>query len=312
MSYEEGLQSITLVADSTLATPTGVSNIGPGSFLYPTLSVAITNGFQKSSTTITLTTAVAHGAAVGDTIVVAGATTIGNNGSFVVASVPSTTTLTYTNSNGAAENGLATTTARRIPSTAALQYRFVKPGSASNSVTLASGAVGEQVIGVMQSRPQTVGQAATIGLRGVTNMVAGGAITAGQRVVSDSVGRAIAASAAVTLDANDAFAVYLASSGIAKLTLQNANAKTVLYANLQPGDSITIAGATTAGNNGTFPVLAVDTTNRVVIYYNPAVVGENGAASGCSATVVPNRAFNAVALASATTVGELIPVLLKA
>jgi len=252
--------------------------------------------------------------AVGDTVVIAGATSVGNNGNFYVTAIDAANKkFSYTNANGTAEDGLATTTARRIPSTAALQYRFVKPGSASNSVTLASGAVGEQVIGVLQSRPQVSGQAATIGLRGVTNMVAGGAITAGQRLVSDSVGRAIAASASVTLNASDAIAAYLASSGIAKLTLENANAKTVLYANLQPGDSIKIAGANTGGNNGTFPVLAVDTTNRVVIYYNPAVGAEATLpATGCSATVVPNRPFNAVALASATTVGELIPVLLKA
>lgn len=70
-----------------------------------------------------------------------------------------------------------------------MQYRFVKVTGA-HQVGLAT-AAGDVVIGVMQNKPQKPGQAATVGFTGVTNVIAGAAISAGASLVSDANGRAV-------------------------------------------------------------------------------------------------------------------------
>lgn len=69
------------------------------------------------------------------------------------------------------------------------QYTFVKVTGA-HQVGIASG-VDDPIIGVMQNKPQVEGQAATVGIFGVTNMIAGAAVAAGAQVQSDTSGRAI-------------------------------------------------------------------------------------------------------------------------
>jgi hypothetical protein len=52
----------------------------------------------------------------------------------------------------------------------------------------------DTVVGVLQNKPQVVGQAATVAIRGITNMVVGvGGLAAGAAVGTDGTGRAIAA-----------------------------------------------------------------------------------------------------------------------
>jgi hypothetical protein len=69
------------------------------------------------------------------------------------------------------------------------QYRFVKVTGA-HQVGLAVAAT-DDAVGVMQNKPQVVGQAATVGIRGVTNIMAGAALTAGDLVTADAEGRAV-------------------------------------------------------------------------------------------------------------------------
>lgn len=57
------------------------------------------------------------------------------------------------------------------------QYRFVKV-TGVHQVGLLTGPL-EIAVGVMQNKPQVTDQAATVAIRGVTNMMAGAAITAG-------------------------------------------------------------------------------------------------------------------------------------
>jgi hypothetical protein len=64
-----------------------------GTSLNPTLFVT---SITSSTTTATVTTRFAHNVAVGSTIVVAGADQAAYNGTFIVATVPTATTLTYT------------------------------------------------------------------------------------------------------------------------------------------------------------------------------------------------------------------------
>ena len=74
----------------------------------------------------------------------------------------------------------------------AKQYHFVKV-TGRNTAGLAGAT--DRVVGVLQNKPQQAGGAATIGIRGVTNVVAGEAIEAGEEVEPDANGAAAVATA---------------------------------------------------------------------------------------------------------------------
>lgn len=70
------------------------------------------------------------------------------------------------------------------------QYTFVKvTGTRQCGLTTAKT---DLSVGVLQNKPQVTGQAATVGIRGVSNVMAGAAITAGATVTTDATGRAVA------------------------------------------------------------------------------------------------------------------------
>lgn len=69
------------------------------------------------------------------------------------------------------------------------QYTLVKV-TGEHQVGLAT-AAGDVVVGVMQNKPQKAGAAATVAISGVTNLVAGAAVSAGASIVSDATGRGI-------------------------------------------------------------------------------------------------------------------------
>jgi DNA-binding beta-propeller fold protein YncE len=72
------------------------------------IAVPSSNGAVRSSGTVTITTTGAHGATVGETIVVAGVDDSSFNGTFAVASVPSSTSLTYSQSGSDTTSGNGT------------------------------------------------------------------------------------------------------------------------------------------------------------------------------------------------------------
>ncbi len=72
------------------------------------------------------------------------------------------------------------------------QYHFLKI-TGTKQVGLALAADQAAVVGVLQNKPQKPGAAATVGLSGVTNVVAGAAVSAGARIGPDATGRAVAA-----------------------------------------------------------------------------------------------------------------------
>jgi hypothetical protein len=85
------------------------------------------------------------------------------------------------------------------------QYAFVKV-TAANTCGLADGTANEVPIGVLQNKPQVVGQAATVAIRGVSKAIAGAQISAVGPVKLDSSGRVITA----TLPADGALMVGVA------------------------------------------------------------------------------------------------------
>src|SRR6185312_10060220 len=79
-------------------------NFGLLSFRGGTSTIAASpNGATEVGTTATITTTAPHNLTVGESVTIAGVGVAGYNGTFVVASVPTATTFTYT----AAVSGLA-------------------------------------------------------------------------------------------------------------------------------------------------------------------------------------------------------------
>lgn len=69
------------------------------------------------------------------------------------------------------------------------QYTFVKVTGA-HAVGLVTAAT-DNAVGVLQNKPQVTNQAATVGIRGVSNVVCGAAVTAGDKIAADANGHAI-------------------------------------------------------------------------------------------------------------------------
>lgn len=72
----------------------------------------------------------------------------------------------------------------------ALQYFLMTIDSSGQVAATADGAAAD---GVLQDKPDAAGQAGTLGISGVTKVVAGAAVTAGDDIASDSTGRGILA-----------------------------------------------------------------------------------------------------------------------
>lgn len=73
------------------------------------------------------------------------------------------------------------------------QYCFVKVTGAH---TAGLAGAGESAVGVLQNKPQTVGSAATVAIRGISLVTAGGAVAAGDYVAADAEGRGVTGDAA--------------------------------------------------------------------------------------------------------------------
>ena len=69
------------------------------------------------------------------------------------------------------------------------QYRFV---TLKGEHLAGRAAAADVVIGVLQNKPQVANEAATVAIRGVSKVRVAGAVTAGQAVVTNADGRAVA------------------------------------------------------------------------------------------------------------------------
>jgi hypothetical protein len=85
--------------------------------------------------------------------------------------------------------GVAGTPGAASPHFGKAQYRFVKVTGAKQC-GLAT-AAGDAVVGVCQNKPQVAGEAATVAIRGVSRVLAGGAFIPGDKIDTDANGRAI-------------------------------------------------------------------------------------------------------------------------
>jgi hypothetical protein len=301
MAFEDTLKSISLNADSSIAGFTGVSGVAAGG--GPSTFVKI----SSISGTNTINTASAHGYSVGDVVYIANATTAGNNGGFTVATIPSSTSFTtgatYTNQAGAAGT-VNKTNFNQL-------YRFVKLTGAKTAGLCTSSA--DYSIGVLQNKPQYTGQAAQVGFLGVSFVITGAGvastnITAGDKVASDTLGAA--AKAGVS-------SVYAVATSTVSLTVSATTTVTTTIGaatTFKLGDLITVSGGPGL-HNGSFYLNSVTTTtntNDTLSWTNNAGPATANGTATTTISTVRQPVIAGVALASSSTPGELIPVLLAA
>jgi type IV pilus assembly protein PilY1 len=229
-----GLPAGTSNAIITGATPAGydcpsgctVTNTGANTFTY-TVGSALTPAttlpqlVRGGGTTVTATTSIVHGFLAGATVNIQGATPSGYNGSVTVATVPTTTTFTYTASS-------------------------VLP-AASGSITVSS-ANSATVTATAANHGFAVNDSVVIESVGATNTVHPGTYTV------LSIGTPTANS--FTYSTGSALAT---PSGTFTVRPASAKAYVALTAHgYATNDLITIAGATPAGYNGAKTITVVD------------------------------------------------------
>lgn len=89
------------------------------------------------------------------------------------------------------EERLVNISATAAADQSANQYRFMALANQAGRTQCQRATSLDRIIGVLQNNP-VAGDTATIAVGGVSKVVAGGTITAGQSVMTDSAGRAIA------------------------------------------------------------------------------------------------------------------------
>lgn len=174
-------------------------------------------------------------------------------------------------------------------------YKLAKITGA-NQVGLTKSA-GDTVVGVIQNKPQTVGEATTVAIRGISKVVSGAAVTAGAEVTSDNVGRVIPVA---QMTATTALSSNITKAGDDVTYTSTSHGLTV-------GSEVLVAGTTSAANSGSFIVKAADTNTFTVV--NSAGVAE--AAAGTVRKVTRSGKVVGVALMASGAANEVIPVLLK-
>ena len=100
--------AINVAPSGTQANIAAFNNLYSGAGAAPTCSTPIAAspaGATEAGTTVTIKTSSAHGYTVNETVTVAGAGVAGYNGTWLVTSVPTTTTFTYTTAAGLAASG---------------------------------------------------------------------------------------------------------------------------------------------------------------------------------------------------------------
>ncbi len=80
-----------------------------------------------------------------------------------------------------------------VPAAADLSAKQYFFGAIDSSGEFAVAGAGAQVDGVIQNEPDAQGKATTVGISGVSKVLAGGTVAAGELVASDSAGEAVAA-----------------------------------------------------------------------------------------------------------------------
>ena len=215
--------------DVLLTPPTVLATVpdfarGPNT---PNLTIASSNGATESGNTVTITTTSGHGYTVGQTVVIAGVTVAGYNGTFTIASIPSSTTFTYTDPTAglaASGNGTANVANVNVPNNSAdgipIDLTVLAPvQTLTFSGLITTGTTGTFKLGFNSQTTPAITVGTTIKVQ-TTSASTSGASESGTTVTI----------------------------------------RTSAVHGLKVGESVTISGVGVAGYNGTFTVTGVPTT----------------------------------------------------
>ena len=157
------------------------------------------------------------------------------------------------------------------------QNRFVK-GSGVRAVTLADSA-SATLAGVLQDNPNA-GEPATVAMLGPVKLVAGGPITAFDKLTSDAQGRAITATGA--------------SQWVGAIALENASGAGIVVSAFAVGGGGLGAAQVGGGLNVVPFVSAVSITDRAILVVKPGVAFSLSSLKGYCDAKAGNIAFDAV------------------
>jgi hypothetical protein len=249
----------------------------------------------ESGNTVTVTTNGTHGFVPGQSIVVAGVSVVGYNGVFTVASVSDATHFTYTDSNAGLGNAALGTATSAQAASAAVSTATSSGTTATITTAAANGFTAGQVVtisGVSVSGYNGIFTIANIvDATDFTYTTAGSNLNSGsggtaalnsllsgaQRSMVDSITYTF--SQPVTLGAN-AFSVAVHGTSAISSATESGNTVTITTAATQlffSGQTITIAGVSVAGYNGTFPITTVDSSTFT---YTDPISGLGGGSGG--------------------------------
>ena len=228
-------------------------------------------GAKETGNTVTITTTAAHNFAVGDVVNISGVGVAGYNGTFTIASVPSTTTFTYTDSaSGLANSGGGTVTG----------YDSAQDGQNTAFASVGTTGFGGMAI---SSDGQTL-YVMNLGDRNLYAVPLSGAInnTTVQHWAIPS-GTANVPGMTGTVGTFALTAAGATESGTT-VTLTTAASD-----NIHVGDSITVAGVGVAGYNGSFIVTATPTATT--IQYTAKTSGLTASGGGTATDLGDLRPF---------------------
>ncbi len=178
------------------------------------------------------------------------------------------------------------------------QYLFVKM---SGATIVPCTAAMDTAIGVLQNKP-LLGQAGTVAITGVVKAIAAVAITAGDILYIDASGKA------TNVTVNVVIAKNVLTSGSFSLTTGVVTVCVTAHG-FAAGDVVTIASATTAGNNGTFVVQSVSTNAFTISNANGKT--EDVATPATATKVIRAQRVVGIAETAASGAGVNVSVLLR-
>jgi len=242
------------------------------------------NGAVRASNTVTITTTAAHSFVVGQTVVISGVTDASFNGTFSIATVPSTTTFTYSQTGANATSGGGTV------SSFAVKVKAVSIADNTKSAT----AVVSIDSGIQISVKPT---SATVGTSENLQFIAtitGSSNTAVKWFVNEIEGGNATLG---TISTNGLYTAPATPPNVTPATIAAAPTGAVRSSNTVTitttaahsfviGQSVAIAGVTDTSFNGTFTIATVpSTTTFTYAQTGPNATSGGGTATPASATI---------------------------
>ncbi|MCL4523304.1 MAG: hypothetical protein M1451_05250, partial [Acidobacteria bacterium] len=257
----------------------------------PVTATITSSGAARAANVVTITTSAAHNFVVNQLIIVSGVTDTSFNGSFIISTVPSTTTFTYAQTGTDVSSGGGTVTSYAVT----IKATSVADSTASGTaiVDLSSGVnvrvtPAQAVVGTgetLQFIASVTGSSNTSVTWSVNNIAGGnstvGTITASGLFTAPATPPTTSSATIATSGAVRSSLGAVRSSGVVTITTTTAHG-------FATGQSVTISGVPDVSFNGTFTIASVTTTTAFTFSQSGPNASSNGgtAAVGSSSATI--------------------------